>query len=426
MSEPSAGSASDSLALPDNPSLDWLRKQAKRRLEELRRADPAARLASAQFELARRYGFPSWRALKAHVDSLTVEGQLFEAAGSGDVNRLAALLDEHPGKLTARNKPYEHTLLHVAAHNGHLTAVEFLLERGLDVNAREKGDNTYPMHWAAAAGHLNVVMRLAEAGGDVVGHGDDHELEVIGWATCWNGCDDAAHRAVADYLISRGAQHHIFSAIAMNLAGEVRRIVAADPSALSRTMSRNEGHQRPLHFAVRMNRAEMVELLLELGADESGRDDSGYPAVMYAMAPDVNRDVIQSLARGANAGLLTALALGDWDSAAHLLGEGGGGESGLNAGALHLMAKRGSASAVKWLLDHGADANAKWAHWDAEVTPLHLAAWGGSAEVVQLLLAAGADPRVRDSKHDGDALGWAEHFGQPDIVKLLKGQPAEP
>ena len=426
MSEQAPRSASESIALPDNPNLDWLRKQAKRRLEELRRTDPAARLAAVQFELARRYGFPSWRALKAHVDSLTVEGQLFEAARSGDANRLAALLDEHPGKLNARNRPYEHTLLHVAAHNGHLAAVELLLQRGLDVNAREKGDNTYPMHWAAAAGHLDVVRRLAEAGGDVVGHGDDHELEVIGWATCWNGCDDAAHRAVADYLISRGAQHHIFSAIAMNLAGEVRRIVAADPSALSRTMSHNEGHQRPLHFAVRMNRAEMVELLLELGVDELGRDDSGYPAVMYAMAPDVSRDVVQSLARGGNRDLLSALALGDWDSGERLLPEADGERSGLNAGALHLMAKRGSASAVKWLLDHGADANAKWAHFDAEVTPLHLAAWGGSAEVVQLLLAAGADPRVRDSKHDGDAQGWAEHFGHPDIAQLLKGQPAEP
>ena len=111
--------------------------------------------------------------------------------------------------------------------------VDLLLQRGLDVNTREKGDNTYAMHWAAAAGHLDVVRRLADAGGDVVGQGDDHELEVIGWATCWDGCDDDAHRAIADFLVSRGARHHIFSAIAMNLADEVRRIVAADPSALN-------------------------------------------------------------------------------------------------------------------------------------------------------------------------------------------------
>jgi hypothetical protein len=70
--------------LPDSPSLDWLRKKAKSRLGELRLTNPEASLSDGQFALAKEYGFSSWRALKAHVDSLTVEGRLFEAARSGD------------------------------------------------------------------------------------------------------------------------------------------------------------------------------------------------------------------------------------------------------------------------------------------------------------------------------------------------------
>ena len=112
-------------------------------------------------------------------------------------------------KLSARLKPYEWSLLHVAAHEGHLAVVDLLLTRGLDLNTREKGDHTYAMHWAAAAGHLDVVRRLADAGGDVVGRGDNHALDVIGWATCWEGGDDAAHRAVAD--ISSAAAHGTIS-----------------------------------------------------------------------------------------------------------------------------------------------------------------------------------------------------------------------
>jgi ankyrin repeat protein len=413
MSEPTFPSAPAPRSLPDSPSLDWLRKQAKRRLSELRKADPAARLADAQLDLARQYGFSSWRALKAHVDSRTVDGQAFDAARSGDTDTLAALLDRHPDRLYARTQPYEHSLLHLAAANGHLAAVGLLLRRGLDVNVREKGDNTCPMHWAAAQGHLEVVRRLADAGGDVVGHGDDHALEVIGWATCFDQCQGA----VAEFLVGRGARHHIFSAIAMNLADEVRRIVAADPAALGRPMSRNEDFRLPLHFAVLKNRPEMVALLLELGADPLATDGTGYPAAAYATAPDVDRSILEAIrARGGTRDLFTTLALEDWEHAERLWSE----KPGDRTGVLHLMAKRNHGAAVRWLLDHGADPNALWSHWDAEVTPLHLAAAQGHAEVVRLLLKAGADPHIRDSKHDSDPIGWAYHFGQRGIVKILE------
>ena len=428
-------SPSGARSLPDKPNLDWLRKQAKRRLDELRRNTPDAQLADAQYDIAKQYGFSSWRALKAHIDSLTVEGQLFDAAATGDTMRLTALLEAHPDRLGVRNEPYEWSLLHVAAHNGRLDAVNLLLERGLDVNTREKGDNTYAMHWAAAAGHVDVVRRLADAGGDVIGHGDDHELEVIGWASCWEGCDDEAHGAVVEVLLDHGAHHHIFSAVAMRLGDEVRRIVRADPSRLNQRMSRNENHQTPLHFAVRMNRPEMVALLLELGADPLATDGDGYTAAMYAPNPEADRRVMEAIRamtmaelrsadRGSRAAhgnpldLVAAVSLGDWPTAERLVHDNP--DLLRSGGALHLAAKRNDERAVKWLLDRGADPDATWAHWDADVTPLHLAAWKGHTGVVRVLLAAGADPAVRDSKHDGDALGWAEHGGSVEVVRLLR------
>ncbi|MDQ6634295.1 MAG: ankyrin repeat domain-containing protein [Gemmatimonadota bacterium] len=366
---------------------------------------------------------------------MAIEGQLFQAARKGDVETLAALLDAHPDKLLAREQPYEWTLLHAAAHTGHLEAVDLLLARGLDVNARETGDNSYAMHWAAAAAHLDVVRRLADAGGDVVGHGDDHELEVIGWTVAWESRVDAAHRAVVDFLVSRGARHHIYSAIAMNLADEVRAIVAADPSSLHRRMSRNENNQTPLHFAARMNRPEMLSLLLELGADPLAVDGAGQPVASYATATDVDRPVMKAIramtmaeltsaerghrpSRGGPLDLVASLALGDWQTSARLVRD----DPALlqSGGALHLLTKRSDVPAVKWLLDHGADPNALWTNWDAEVTPLHMAAWSGSADVVRLLLAAGADPRRHDSKHDSDAMGWAEFFGRPEIRQILE------
>src|SRR3954469_21164774 len=54
------------LRLPDRPSLEQLRKQAKDRLDAM----PGAKLAEAQFALARDYGFDSWPRLVHHVEAL--------------------------------------------------------------------------------------------------------------------------------------------------------------------------------------------------------------------------------------------------------------------------------------------------------------------------------------------------------------------
>ena len=49
----------------------------------------------------------------------------------------------------------------------------------------------------------------------------------------------------------------------------------------------------------------------------------------------------------------------------------------------------------------------------------------GHADVARLLLAAGADPSLRDSMHDSDALGWAEFFRHPEIIRILESGPAK-
>ena len=395
------------MSLPEKPSLEWLRKAARRRLAELRKSNPAAKLADAQFDIAKQYGFASWRALKAHVDSLTVDGRLIEAAKSGDVRTLSEILDRHPEKLHLNVRGW--TLLHDVARHGHLEAVDLLLRRGLDPNAHEEGDNTSPMHWAAANAHLDVVRRLADAGGDVIGRGDDHEWEMIGWASAQN---DAAHRAVAGFLVSRGARHHIFSAIMLDDRDEVRRIVDADRSALQRRMSHNENHQTPLHFAIREKRPAIVALLVELGADPLAGDDFGFPPYVHATDPGIDRRAMEKIVATGKADLIVYLAVHDWPNAEPLLGT--------HPGALHLMAKRGDVEAVRWLLARGADPNARWAHWDSDLTPLHLAVLGNHAEIARVLREAGADPHIRDSKHESDAIGWAEFFGRGDLLQILR------
>ena len=409
--------------LPEAPSLEWLRKHARRRLADLRRERPAAQLADAQLDVAREHGFPSWRALKAHVESLTLAGQLFQAVRAGNAALVAAMLDEHPHLLAAREPPHGWTPLHAAAQMGHLAVVDLLLLRGLDVNAKEKGDDTTALHWAAAAGKADVVRRLLEAGVDPVGAGDDHGLTAIGWATCWFGTDTDAHREIVRMLLAAGARHTIFSAIGANDAAEVRRIVMRSPGALAQRMTPSENGRQALHLAVSLNRAEMVSLLLELGADPRATDDAGMTPIVYAATDVVRPETIAALRGDDRGDLFATLALGEFEAAERVVRHD---RTALDAGALAFHAKRNDVRAVRWLLDHGANPNARWTHWGANLTALHLAAMNGHRAIVQMLLDAGADPTIRDAAHDGDPAGWAEHHGHTELAALLHARSGRP
>lgn len=277
-------------ALPPRPDIDWLRKTAKQRLTELQQSDPATRLHQAQLDIARRHGFTSWRALKAHVDTLSLDGQIITATLKGRVDDLENLLSEHPAKIAVTGGQWQRPLLHLAADRGHLDCVNLLLRLGIDADLRDRTDRASALHWAAQGGHLDVVKRLVEAGADVKGAGDAHELGVIGWATGFQH----VHHAVAEFLLSRGAQPDIFTAIALGKLDLIREIVEDDPQQIDRQMSRLDHQRTPLHFAVLRNEAEAVALLLELGADPIVKDNRGYTALNYA-SPKTDPAIIRHL-----------------------------------------------------------------------------------------------------------------------------------
>jgi len=276
--------------LPDRPDLAWLKKAAKERLAALRAADPSAKLHQAQLDIARDYGFASWRVLKAHVDGFSLEGQIIAATTTGNARALADLLKGNPGRIGITGGRWNTPLLHLAAQAGHLDNVKLLLRLGFDVNQRDRLDRATALHWAASAGHLPVVKHLADAGADLDGAGDDHELGVLGWATCF----DHVQTAVADLLLARGVRPTMFSAIALGRADLVHRVLADEPYALTRQMSRFEHRRTPLHFAVLKDQPEIVALLLESGANPMIRDDRGNTPLNYA-TPKSDRRIAELL-----------------------------------------------------------------------------------------------------------------------------------
>jgi ankyrin repeat protein len=297
--------------LPERPSLEFLKKSARQRLQALRRDDPGARLSDALLAVAREYGYPSWRALKVEVGQhrLADRSAFSAACRVGDLAAARRLLDLDPSLVGESSPDAAHggwTGLHAAAQGGHAAVVDLLLARGADVNAREAGDNTTALHWAAARADLAIVRALLDAGADVAGIGDVHQLDVIGWAAFFRapGTADAtvmdeARRACIDLLVERGARHHIFSAICVGDHGLIRSVVEDDPDAADRRMSRFERGMTALHFAIARHRYDILDLLIQLGVDVEMTDDRGQTALTMAMLQNDREAIARLRAAGA-------------------------------------------------------------------------------------------------------------------------------
>jgi catechol 2,3-dioxygenase-like lactoylglutathione lyase family enzyme len=93
---------------------------------------------------------------------------------------------------------------------------------------------------------------------------------------------DIVHKVLA-LLESHGAGHHIFSAIAVGDPGLVREVVRRDPRTLARRLSRFEHGRSPLHYATERKRADLAELLVDLGADLNAADLHGQTPLAFAL-----------------------------------------------------------------------------------------------------------------------------------------------
>jgi|GEM_PF-5101257 len=91
--------------LPAKPNLEHLKNEAKRRLDVLRAASAGAKLAEAQHQLAREYGFANWRELKADVEARS-RGSLSGAAQGALGDWIGMLAGEHRFAMHLRRDDY--------------------------------------------------------------------------------------------------------------------------------------------------------------------------------------------------------------------------------------------------------------------------------------------------------------------------------
>ena len=153
------------------------------------------------------------------------------AAQSGDVAELRAHLDAHPDLIDAHGRRHQEG--HRAASGG---AAQSTRRHPPPDRARCRPRSPRLSGQRRAAPLRSHARRsgdhqlLVEAGADIDGKGDDYEVGVLGWATCFR----QVREDVAAYLLSHGAQLNLWTAIALDRVDDVRAMIAASPPCWAR------------------------------------------------------------------------------------------------------------------------------------------------------------------------------------------------
>ncbi|XP_076418944.1 poly [ADP-ribose] polymerase tankyrase-2 isoform X4 [Peromyscus maniculatus bairdii] len=291
--------------------------------------------------------------------------ELFEACRNGDVERVKRLVT--PEKVNSRDTAgRKSTPLHFAAGFGRKDVVEYLLQNGANVQARDDG-GLIPLHNACSFGHAEVVNLLLQHGADPNARDN------------WNytPLHEAAIKGKIDVcivLLQHGAEPTIRNTdgrTALDLADpSAKAVLTGDYKKDELLESARSGNEEkmmalltplnvnchasdgrkstPLHLAAGYNRVKIVQLLLQHGADVHAKDKG---------------DLVP----------------------------------------LHNACSYGHYEVTELLVKHGACVNAMdlW-----QFTPLHEAASKNRVEVCSLLLSYGADPTLLNC-HNKSAIDLA-------------------
>ncbi|MCJ1402164.1 hypothetical protein MMC11_005383 [Xylographa trunciseda] len=308
------------------------------------------------------------------------------------------------------------TPLILAISSGEIDIVGSLLRKGVNVESRCATGRT-PLMWAVVSGNEAIVSLLFENGALV----DQMSWEM----TPLHEALDSGDLRMVKQLLSHGANIDIKTS---------RKY--SKPSLVSpgrRDIERVWGHAwTPLYRAANSGREDIVQLLIEEGADIEARGPSELTALMLAVKDRHDSVTKVLLDKGADTAATdesgwTALHQAahnpDGETAAVLLLDHG---AAVNAtcdfgqSPLHVATEQRNQALIR-LLAINYNANLELQD-SVSRTPLHLAIEDtrpGRCAIVSLLLELGADINAKNDK-DHDALGAARQIQAPEVVTLIR------
>ncbi|HEV2818098.1 MAG TPA: ankyrin repeat domain-containing protein [Allosphingosinicella sp.] len=443
------------MRLPDKPSAEHLRKQAKR----LARSE-AIRLAAAQRRLARDYGFGSWAALMRAA--APARSPLSEAAARGDLAAVEAQLaagapvdgeprerdsplylacaSEAPDRLAVARRLIEAgafvrrgcaggaTPLHAAARRGPAALVELLLRSGaLAWQADGKGRRAHDYAEAGDPVERDRILYLTADGPRIEDPGFRAAVAAIqaGDAAALARLLDARPSLLTEPAIEPdiGPRGYFSDPMLFWFVANNPTLVPAPPPnivGIARLMVARGVAQKDLDYTLELAMTDgamprpvqmaLVETLVEAGA-RAGRE-----AVIATLGHRQIRPIAWLLDHGLALTALEAAGLGR----AELAGLLDAASDDEKSDALAMAVINRQAEAARLCLEAGADPN-RFMPCHKHSTPLHQAAINDDVETLELLVAHGARRDVRDTLWRGTPLGWAVHEGRKDAEAYLRG-----
>ena len=311
----------------------------------------------------------------------------------------------HAGANANAANRYGVTPLSLAATNRNVAMAEALLKAGADASAKLPDGDTILMT-AARTGNADIVRLLIEHGADVNAKGTTYGETALVWAAQEN------HAEAAQVLISHGAY------------------VNARTNPLQRAKDRfglegvltilPHGSWTPLMYAARQGSFETARALAGAGASLNLMDPDGSTALVLAVINGHYDTAALLVEKGADPNIADTSGMAALYAAVdmHTLGEVYGRPARPTSSQMTAL------DLMKVLLAHGANPNAalkspalQRAHTPGEgslghgATPLMRAAKNGDASAIRLLLENGADPNAFE-RNRTTALMFAAGLGR--------------
>lgn len=443
--------------LPPQPSLEFLRKEAKRRAKA-----GGVKLAHAQRELAKHYGARNWAALMQLVLEKSVS-PLSAAAMIGAVDAVRSLL-QSGASVEGDPKETDSPLFRVCASNAdahkRITIARMLIEAGA-FTRRQCTDGATPLHAAARRGPADIV-RLLLQNGALFWQGDWKDVRPYDYAKKGKPLERDVILALLEdgpRIVDPDFRDAVKAIQSGDLAG-LSRLLDGHPQLLKERAIEPDVHARgyftdpalfwfiannPTLIAKSPNNiVEIAEAMIARGVKQDDLDYALALVMTNGMMPEAQQlalvdaltkagaqpgDMIGALGHRQTAparwlvanGRLAlnapiAAGLGRLDALPALLA--GASQAELNA-ALGLAVINQETEAARLCLDAGADPNA-FMPCHTHSTPLHQAAGEGDLATMKLLIERGARLDIEDSLWHGTPLGWALHGEQDAAAAFLR------